>query len=144
MANLSTQERVEAHVKYHFTIPRWDWDELRQIYRQWVHIEDDPLYRSFKQQGHHMTADLLKEMEKTLKSEVHSQQKDAQQSRRSVEKFREAQGDELTNRLVKAIKDASRARSMDYKRFCEIVHRITGAMFDLELKIKNLKEEMLL
>jgi len=144
MANLSTQERVEAHVKYHFTIPRWDWDELRQIYRQWVHIEDDPLYRSFKQQGHHMTADLLKEMEKTLKSEIHGQQKEAQQSRRSVEKFRDVQGNEITDRLLKAIKDSSRARSMDYKRFREIVHRITGAMFDLELKIKNLKEEMLL
>ena len=144
MSNLSTQERVEAHVKYNFSIPRWDWDELRQIYRQWVHIEDDPLYRSFKQQGQQMTADLLKEMEKTLKSEVQSQQKDAQQSRRSVENFREVQGDEITDRILKAIKDSSRARLMDYKRFCAIVHRITGQMKHLELKIKNLQEEMLL
>tara|TARA_R100000995_G_scaffold71372_1_gene40044 strand:- start:84 stop:518 length:435 start_codon:yes stop_codon:yes gene_type:complete len=142
MSNLSTQERVEAHVKYNFAIPRWDWDELRQIYRQWVHIEDDPLYRSFKQQGEHMTADLLQEMEKTLKSEIHGQQKEAQQSRRSVEKFRDVQGDEITDRLLKAIKDSSRARSVDYKRFCKTVWRLTIQMKHLELKIKNLEKEI--
>ena len=142
MSNLSTQERVEAHVKYNFAIPRWDWDELRQIYRQWVHIEDDPLYRSFKQQGQHMTSDLLQEMEKTLKSEIHGQQKEAQQSRRSVEKFRDVQGDEITDRLLKAIKDSSRARSVDYKRFCKTVWRLTIQMKHLELKIKNLEKEI--
>ena len=142
MSNLSAQERVEAHVKYHFTIPRWDWDELREIYLRWCHIENDYLYKSFKQQGQHMTADLLQEMEKTLKSEIHGQQKEAQQSRRSVEKFRDVQGNEITDRLLKAIKDSSRARSMDYKRFCETVHRLTGQMKHLELKIKNLQEEI--
>ncbi len=62
------EDNVTTHITHHFTLPRLEWQELRSIYRQWVHIEDDPLYKSFMQQGKHMTIDLLTNMQKNIKN----------------------------------------------------------------------------
>ena len=136
------EDHVITHVHHHFTLPRLEWQELRQIYRQWVHIEDDPLYKSFMQQGNHMTIDLLKKMQQTLESHVKDQCKEANSLRSDIWKCRKEQGDEITNRLLQALKDSNWARQMDYKRFSEIVRRLTHEMFELELKVKDLKEEL--
>ena len=136
------EEKVTTYISHQFKLPRLEWQELRSIYRQWVHIEDDPLYKSFMQQGRHMTIDLLTNMQKTLKSHVETQCKEANNVRSDVWKCRKEQGDEITNRLLQALKDSNWARQMDYKRFSEIVRRLTHEMFELELKVKDLKEEL--
>ena len=135
------EDNVTTHITHHFTLPRLEWQELRSIYRQWVHIEDDPLYKSFMQQGKHMTIDLLTNMQKTLKSHVETQCKEANSVRNDVWDFRKQQGEEITQRLLQALKDSNWSREMGYKRFSEIVTRLVDQMANAEIKVQNLRED---
>ena len=135
------EEKVTTYIAHHFKLPRFEWQELRSIYRQWVHIEDDPLYKSFKQQGRHMTIDLLTNMQKTLKCHVETQCKEANNVRSDVWDLRKQQGEEITQRLLQALKDSNWSRQMDYKRFSEIVTRLVDQMANAEIKVQNLRED---
>ena len=135
------EEKVTTYIRHQFKLPRFEWQELRSIYRQWVHIEDDPLYKSFMQQGQHMTIDLLTNMQKTLKSHVEKQCKEANNVRSDVWDLRKQQGEEITQRILKALKDSNWSRQMDYKRFSEIVTRLVDQMANAEIKVQNLRED---
>ena len=139
---MNDSRHVSTNIRYGFTLPRFDWDEMRTQYKTWVHIEDDPHLKCFEQQGPHMTPDLLTAMEGTFKSQVECQQREAQEAMRQVQFKKELLGDTITNRLKKALKDSAQSRRRDYASFKQSVQKFVREMEAVQLRLEALEQDI--